>query len=111
MAKAAKALVGTHDFSSFRASSCAASHAVRSVEGLEVSQVGDEIHVDVQGNGFLQHMVRIVVGSLIDVGVEREGPCWMAEVLAARDRRVAGMTAPAKGLELASISYLKEKES
>ncbi len=106
MAMAAQTLVGTHDYSSFRASSCTAPHAVRSIEALEVSQVGDEVHVEVQGKGFLQHMVRIFVGSLIDVGVERKKASWMEEVLAARDRRFAGRTAPAHGLELVSISYL-----
>jgi tRNA pseudouridine38-40 synthase len=109
MALAAETLVGTHDYSSFRASRCTAASAVRSVERIQVGQVGDEVHVEVQGNGFLQHMVRIFVGSLIDVGVERKKPSWIAEVLAARDRRLAGRTAPAHGLELVSVSYLEER--
>ena len=108
MVMAAEHLVGTHDYSSFRASRCTAPNAVRTIETLQVRQVGDEVHVEVQGNGFLQHMVRIIAGSLVDVGEEREKPSWMVEVLAARDRRFAGRTLPAHGLELAAISYLEE---
>jgi tRNA pseudouridine38-40 synthase len=103
MALAAQRLVGTHDFSSFRASGCGAAHAERTLVSAAVRHDGtDEVHLDFHGNGFLRHQVRIMVGTLVDVGQGRRAPTAVAEALAARDRAAAGPTAPAHGLWLMS---------
>jgi tRNA pseudouridine38-40 synthase len=72
---------------------------------IEVIDRPGEIIVEVDGDGFLRHMVRIVVGTLVDVGCGIRPPAWAAEALAARDRRAAGQTAPASGLTLVSVQY------
>ena len=105
MQQAVDALVGTHDFSSFRAAGCSAPHAVRTLEGATVVRDGDLVQLQVVGTGFLRHMVRILSGSLVRVGRKRQPPEWLVGVLAARDRRAAGETAPPEGLLLASIRY------
>jgi len=105
MALGAQALMGRHDFSSFRASGCTAMQPVRTVKVLEVARRGDEVHIDVGGNGFLRHMVRIMAGTLEQVGLGRRDPSWVAEVVAARQRRAAGPTAPASGLCLMAVTY------
>ena len=98
MHDAAQALLGEHDFSSFRTVHCQAPHARREVQALSVRRDGPVVEIDVQANAFLHHMVRNIVGSLLAVGTGERPPGWIAEVLAARDRRVAGPTAPASGL-------------
>jgi tRNA pseudouridine38-40 synthase len=98
MQHAAQALVGEHDFSSFRTVHCQAPHARRELHAISVVREGDEIRVDVQANAFLHHMVRNIVGSLLEVGTGGRDAGWIADVLAARDRTVAGPTAPAAGL-------------
>ena len=100
MAAAARPLVGEHDFTSFRASGCTAKHPVRTLLGAAVRREGDEIHVEFEGNGFLRHQVRIMVGALVEVGAGRQPVDWLAELLAARDRRLGARTAPAHGLWL-----------
>lgn len=103
MAEGARALVGRHDFTSFRAVGCSAAHAVRNIESAEVRRVDDEIQVEFVGNGFLRHQVRIMVGALMEVGLKRQPPTWVADVLAGRDRSRAGRTAPAEGLWLVRV--------
>ncbi len=98
MHDAAQALLGEQDFSSFRTVHCQAPHARRDLQAISVTRHGDEVRVDVQANAFLHHMVRNIVGSLLEVGTGARGAGWIAEVLAARDRTVAGPTAPAAGL-------------
>jgi tRNA pseudouridine38-40 synthase len=105
MAEAARCLVGRHDFSSFRAAGCAAKDPVREMEAWDVTRRGDEVHLEARGHGFLRHMVRIVAGTLTQVGLGKRDPAWVAEVLAARDRTVGGLTAPAHGLTLVSVTY------
>jgi tRNA pseudouridine38-40 synthase len=109
MAAAAGALVGRHDFSSFRAADCDAGHPVRELKRVEVSRgMGDEVDVigiEVEGTAFLKHMVRNVVGSLVEVGKARQPVAWMAQLLAAHDRRLAGPTAPPQGLCLMEVLY------
>ena len=105
MAEGARHLVGRHDFSSFRAHGCAAAHAVRTVESLDVSVQGDLIVADVRGQGFLRHMVRIIAGTLANVGTGRIAPGRVAEILAAKDRALAGKTAPPQGLTLVEVRY------
>ncbi len=98
MHEAAQALVGEHDFSSFRAAGCQAKHATRTVHWVAVKRIGDEIEVHIQANSFLYHMVRNITGSLMLVGRGERPVQWMGEVLAEKDRTRSGMTAPAHGL-------------
>ncbi len=116
MMRASACLVGRHDFSSFRASGCGARSAVREIYGIEVEETGSIefltatftgsfLRISVKGDSFLRHMVRNLVGTLIEVGKGRMSPEGMKSVLDARDRRAAGPTAPARGLFLERIFY------
>ena len=102
---AARRLVGTHDFSAYRASACQARSPVRTVHVLDVSREGARVRFDVVANGFLHHMVRNIVGVLIAVGAGEAEPEWAGEVLASRDRRAGGVTAGAEGLYLVRVGY------
>lgn len=110
MAEAAACLVGTHDFSSFRAAGCASTHPVRTVSCAEVARDGDHVTLSLHGTGFLRHMVRIVAGNLTDVGRGARPARWLQELLKARDRSAGGRTAPAGGLLLAWIVYAEADE-
>jgi len=105
MQRAAGALVGTHDFSAFRAAGCGARSPVRHLERVAVRRDGDEVVFDLVGSGFLKQMARTVVGTLLEVGRGRRRPEWVAEVLAGRDRGAAGETAAAWGLALVEVTY------
>ena len=105
MAAAAADLVGEHDFTSFRASSCQAHSAVRTLTDLQVSREGDFIYIECRANAFLHHMVRNIVGSLVRVGRRDEDVGWIQEIRESRDRKVSGMTAPAAGLTLTGVEY------
>jgi tRNA pseudouridine38-40 synthase len=114
MREAAAALMGEHDFSAFRAAGCTAKTTVRRLDQIAVTDLpgdlpGDAepsmIAIDVRGNAFLRNMVRILVGTLVEVGQGRRTPAQVAEILASRDRTKAGITAPARGLELVSVRY------
>lgn len=105
MHAAAQALVGEHDFSSFRGSDCQARSPVRELRRVTVVRTGDFVHIHVYANAFLQHMVRNIAGVLIDVGAGEREPAWVREVLAARDRSAGGVTAVPDGLYLAQIEY------
>ncbi|WP_158885333.1 tRNA pseudouridine(38-40) synthase TruA [Rhodanobacter sp. L36] len=102
---AAQALLGEHDFSTFRALSCQAIHPRRSMLEIDVRRDGDFVVVEVEANAFLHHMVRNIVGSLLLVGRNERPIEWMAELLAARDRQIAGPTAPASGLTFVGPRY------
>lgn len=105
MAEAARLLEGQHDFSAFRAEGCTAKHPTRTVEVARVIRVEDEVQLEMVGNGFLRHMIRIVAGTLTEVGVGRRPPAWVGEVLEGRDRARAARTAPASGLCLERVWY------
>lgn len=106
MQEAAKSLLGRHDFTSFRGAECQAKTAVRELRKIEVSGVvGDELSFTFEGTAFLRHMVRNLVGTLMEVGRTRQPATWVAQVLAARDRNKAGPTAPAQGLCLEEVFY------
>jgi tRNA pseudouridine38-40 synthase len=105
MREAAQHLVGTHDFSAFRASSCQAKTPVKQLHEVSVERRGDIILFTVRGNAFLHHMVRNLVGSLVYVGLGRQQPSWLAEVLASCDRDMAAPTFMPDGLYLAKIDY------
>jgi tRNA pseudouridine38-40 synthase len=110
MRAAAAHLIGEHDFSSFRAVACQAKHAVRCIHRLEVTQGAGFTYLDIEANAFLHHMVRNIAGSLMAVGAGERSPAWLGEVLAARDRTVAGITAPADGLYMTGVRYPAEHE-
>ncbi len=106
MHQAAQALVGVHDFTSFRSAGCDANSPVRELYHVGVKvRAPSLLEVEVVGSAFLKHMVRNLVGTLVRVGAGREEVGWVEEVLEARDRRLAGMKAPAKGLTLHHIFY------
>ncbi|RZU97984.1 tRNA pseudouridine(38-40) synthase TruA [Spiribacter vilamensis] len=105
MQQAAESLTGEHDFSSFRASACQAHHPIRRVDALTVMRYRGVIMVDIRANAFLHHMVRNIVGTLMAVGTGERPVEWVSDVLAARDRRRAGITAPAPGLYLVGVRY------
>lgn len=102
---AAQALLGEHDFSSFRAVSCQARHARRCVNAISVRRDGEHVIVEIEANAFLHHMVRNIVGSLLEVGRGQRPGAWIAEVLAARNRDVAGVTATPQGLTFIGPRY------
>jgi len=105
MAAAAMSLLGTHDFSSFRAAGCQAHTAVRDLRTLAVSRVDERIFIACEADAFLQHMVRNIVGSLVRVGHGEADAAWLHGLLERRDRRVAGVAAPACGLTLIRVDY------
>jgi tRNA pseudouridine38-40 synthase len=106
MRVALNALVGEHDFAAFRAAGCASRTTVRRIDAIELTEAPDGLfYVDVRGNAFLRNMVRIVVGTLVDVGVGRLTAVQVGEILAGRDRTQGGRTAPAHGLELVEVYY------
>lgn len=105
MQEAAKYLVGEHDFKSFCSARTQVTDTVRTIYSLDVSKEGDIIKIRISGNGFLYNMVRIIVGTLIKVGLKVYPPEYVKEILEACDRNVAGPKAPAKGLTLIGIVY------
>jgi tRNA pseudouridine38-40 synthase len=105
MRAAAPALVGRHDFSAFRASDCEASTTVREVRRLEVRREGAVVTVEIEATAFLKHMVRNIVGTLVEVGHGRRPADSLAGLLASGDRDRAGATAPAHGLCLVEVFY------
>ena len=105
MDAAARPLLGTHDFSAFRAANCEARTAVRTLRELTLLASGDVVQFELEGTAFLKHMVRTIVGTLVEVGRGQKPVPWAAEVLASRDRTRAGPTAPAHGLVLVDVRY------
>ena len=105
MREAARALVGEHDFSAFRAAECEAATPVRSVYSIAIEPSGEEIHFVIRANAFLHHMVRNIVGTLVYVGNGRQSSGWVAEVLASRDRSRAAPTFAPEGLYLERVEY------
>ncbi|MCC6561491.1 MAG: tRNA pseudouridine(38-40) synthase TruA [Xanthomonadales bacterium] len=105
MQAASRCLLGLHDFTSFRTVACQAHSPVRDLRHIEFSREGDLIHMDIEANGFLHHMVRNIIGSLMQVGHGEKPGDWIAKVLAARDRTLAGVTAPPEGLVFIGPRY------
>lgn len=105
MRAAAAHLAGRHDFASFQASGTTITATTRNLERLELVETGSELHVIAEGEGFLRHMVRIVTGTLVEVGSGQRDAASMAAVLAARNRDAAGKTAPPRGLTLVAVKY------
>jgi tRNA pseudouridine38-40 synthase len=106
MRVAAQHLVGRHDFAAFQAADCTAHHAVREVRRLDVlGDSGGQIEVVAEATAFVKHMVRNVVGTLVEVGRGKRPPDSLPSLLARRDRRDAGPTAPPQGLCLEEVFY------
>jgi tRNA pseudouridine38-40 synthase len=105
MREAAAVMVGTHDFSAFRASRCAAKSPVRTVTRVDVKKTGDFVEIWVEAESFLQYMVRNIVGTLVEVGLGRYRPGDVEQMLASCNRSESGRTAPAHGLYLVSVQY------
>ncbi|HEX5217004.1 MAG TPA: tRNA pseudouridine(38-40) synthase TruA [Vicinamibacterales bacterium] len=105
MRRAAAFCVGTHDFASFQARGTSVTDTVRTLARCDVREHAGEIVVEVEGDGFLRHMVRIIVGTLSEIGAGARPVESMAAMIAARDRSSAGLTAPASGLTLVSVRY------
>ncbi len=105
MRAAALPLLGEQDFTAFRATQCQARSPRRELQLLDISEYAPFVCFNVRANAFLHHMVRNLVGSLLPVGRGDRPSSWPAEVLASRDRRLAGMTAPADGLHLVRVHY------
>lgn len=105
MGEAIPCLVGEHDFSSFRAAGCDAGHPVREVYVNSLERCGELLVYRIEATAFLRHMVRNIIGTLVEVGQGRRTPQSFAELLAARDRTKAGPTALACGLYLVEVKY------
>lgn len=105
MRKAAEYIVGEHDFKSFCSTRTQVENTVRTVYSLDIDKKEDMIYITISGNGFLYNMVRIIVGTLMKVGLSVYPPEHVKEIIDACDRNVAGPKAPAKGLTLIGIEY------
>lgn len=105
MREAVQALLGEHDFSSFRSAECQAKSPVKTLRHTAIERHGDVIVFDFKASAFLHHMVRNLVGALVDVGKGEHSPAWLAELLAARNRAMAAPTFDASGLYFAGVDY------
>lgn len=102
---AGKHLIGNHDFSSFRAKGCQSISPFRQVHFVDVRRENDKVIISVCANAFLHHMVRNIAGVLMDVGIGKQPVGWPLELLSAKKREIAGVTAPPYGLYLESVYY------
>jgi tRNA pseudouridine38-40 synthase len=105
MQQAAHYLLGEHDFSAYRAAECQANSPIRTIYQLDVERQGKFVLISAKANGFLHHMVRNIAGVLMDIGMGKHEPSWAKDVLQARDRRVASVTASPSGLYFMKAYY------
>lgn len=105
MSTAAGHFLGENDFGAFRAANCAAKTTVRRIDSMDITREGDIVTIDVVGSGFLKNMVRIMVGTLVEIGRGKLGPEMVPRLLESGDRRLAGVTAPPQGLCLVEVFY------
>lgn len=105
MQRAAELLCGTHDFRAFCSNKRMKKSTVRTLESIEMEKEGSELRLIFTGNGFLYNMVRILTGTLIEVGLHKKEPEEMTEILESQERERAGFTAPAQGLYLKKVEY------
>ena len=108
MQSAAQYLLGTHDFRALRAAGCQSKDPVKTVTSISINQSGPWIWLDITANGFLQHMIRNIIGVLGRIGEGTEPVSWMKQVLESRDRTQGGITAPPDGLYFVSVEYDSE---
>lgn len=105
MRKAASVLAGKHDFTSFASPNGTSQRKVRTLQRLIVKRSGDDVIIEARGDGFLMNMLRIIVGTLVEVGRNKLHPEEMERILEARDRKAAGHTADSRGLMLVKVYY------
>ena len=105
MRKAAAFLLGEHDFSCFRGSMCQAKSPIKTIEYLQIDEIGDDLIIKIKANAFLHHMVRNLVGTLLKIGRGEKNPEWMLSVLDSKDRKEAGPTAEPQGLYFIKAHY------
>lgn len=105
MHAAAQHLIGQHDFSSFRAQGCQSKSPMRTMYFIDVYRQHDQVVIDISANAFLHHMVRNIAGVLMSIGQGKHEVDWTAELLALKDRKLGGVTAPPDGLYLGAVFY------
>lgn len=105
MQEAAKYFEGEHDFKAFKASGTSSKSSVRTIYKAKVERVGERVIIELTGNGFLYNMVRIISGTLVDVGIGKIKPEDVKNIIDSKDRKNAGKTLPARGLCLVEVSY------
>ena len=105
MHAAAQALVGQHDFTTFRDSQCQADSPIKTLNAISVTRLGEEVHVRCRALSFLHRQVRSMVGSIVEVGRGKENTLYVGKILAAADRAACGPVAPADGLYLTRVDY------
>lgn len=105
MHEAGQYLLGENDFTSFRSSECQSNTPFRNVHELKVNRMGDYVIIEITANAFLHHMVRNIVGSLLQVGYGKQKPIWIQELLNAKDRTLAAENAQPNGLYLVGVGY------
>ena len=105
LAQASKSLIGEHDFTSFRSSECQSKTPVRLMHSIEVQEIGSVVSVEFVANGFLHHMIRNLMGSLLYVAMGKQAPEWIDELLSVRDRKLAAPTFGAEGLYFTGVDY------
>lgn len=105
MHKGAQYLIGEHDFSSYRAKECQSQSAKRHVHEINISRHNECVIIDIKANAFLHHMVRNIVGVLMEIGMGKRPPDWSFEVLQAKDRKAGGITAAPTGLYFVQVEY------
>ena len=108
MQSGAKYLIGKHDFTSFRATSCQASSPIREIFDIQIQKNDEHLCITLTANAYLQRMVRNIVGALVQIGKQEKDAKWMHDVLKGRDRKLAGIAAPAHGLTLLAVKYPNE---
>lgn len=105
MHEAAQYLLGEHDFSAFRATQCQSKSPYRNIHHVNVIRKGNYVIVDIQANAFVYHMVRNIVGSLLEIGYGNQPEIWLNELLISKDRTIAAATAKPEGLYLVDVQY------
>lgn len=108
MQEAAQYLLGEHDFSAFRGIHCQSKSTKRNVEKIEIKRIGCLITINIKANAFLRHMVRNIIGALVEVGLKKKEPLWIQKILFAKDRNLAGVTMPPQGLYFMKVDYSPE---
>lgn len=105
MNEAIKYFIGEHDFKGFKASGTSSKNSVRTIYDGKVERIGELIHIEITGSGFLYNMVRIIAGTLIEVGIGKIKPEEIKSIIESQDRNKAGKTLPPQGLYLAQVEY------
>lgn len=105
MKECSEYLIGTHDFSAFKNSGSSIINNIRTINSIDITKKEDLLEISIEGNGFLYNMVRIIVGTFIEVGIGKMKPNYINTILESKDRNLAGITIPAKGLFLEKVFY------